>query len=180
MRAFLEGIGRARLGDEFESTVARVTETWCDELLRGYAEEPAAILTPIPIRPGRGWVVARDLPFASLCVHHLLPFFGRAHIVFLPGRSLVGLSKLARLVDCFSRRLQMQEALTRQVLEALTRHLRPRGAAVLLEAEHLCMSVRGVRSQGSRVLTAAFSGSLERGAGQREAVLRLLGLRPPA
>lgn len=175
VRLFLQGIGRERLGAELEATVKRVTQAWCDELLHGYTEDPSEILLPMPAGRRRGWVVARDLPFTSQCVHHLLPFFGRAHIAFLPGRRLVGLSKLARLVQCFARRLQIQEDMTEDLLAALVRHLRPRGAAVVLEAEHLCMTARGARGQGSRVLTASFSGSLRRPGGERRTALRLLG-----
>jgi GTP cyclohydrolase I len=177
VRLFLEGIGRRRLGAQFDLTVERVSEAWSEELLRGYAEEPGEILEPMPAGRRRGWVVARDLPFTSLCVHHLLPFFGRAHIAFLPGRRLVGLSKLARLVHCFARRLQIQEDMTRQILAALERHLEPRGAAVVVVAHHLCMSARGARSHGSRVLTAEFSGLLRRDAAERRSALALLGVR---
>lgn len=180
VRLFLEGIGRDRLGPEFGLTIARVTQAWCDELLRGYTEDPAEILVTMPAAGRRGWVVARDLPFSSQCVHHLLPFFGRAHIAFLPGRFLVGLSKLARLVQCYARRLQIQEDMTHEVLEALERHLRPRGAAVVLEAQHLCMTARGARGQGSRVVTAAFSGKLRRAGAERQTALRLLGVGEPA
>jgi GTP cyclohydrolase I len=177
VRLFLEGIGRRRLGDEFDLTVERVSQAWSEELLRGYAEEAAEILEPMPAGRRRGWVVARDLPFTSQCVHHLLPFFGRAHIAFLPGQRLVGLSKLARLVQCFARRLQIQEDMTRQILAALQRQLKPRGAAVVVEARHLCMSARGARSHGARVITAEFSGLLERDAGERRNALALLGVR---
>jgi GTP cyclohydrolase I len=175
VRLFLEGIGRHRLGREFDDTVARVTEAWSGELLRGYSEKPAEILKPLRARSRHGWVVARDLAFYSQCVHHLLPFFGRAHVAFLPARSLVGLSKLGRLVQCFARRLQIQEEMTDQILAALVKHLRPRGAAVVVEAQHLCMSARGARAHGGRILTAAFSGLLERDAVERQSVLRLLG-----
>jgi GTP cyclohydrolase I len=177
VRLFLEGIGRDRLGREFERTVERVTQAWCDELLIGYTERPAEILEPLPAGARRGWVVARNLPFTSQCVHHLLPFSGSVHIAFLPGRSLVGLSKLARLVQCFARRLQIQEDMTAQVLAALERRLRPRGAAVIVEAVHMCMTARGARGHGSRVITAAFSGRLQRRGADRETALRLLGLR---
>jgi len=175
VREFLEGIGRSRLGREFDRTVDRVTQAWSDELLSGYAEDANEILTPLPGASERGWVVARRIRFHSMCVHHLLPFFGEVHIAFVPGRSLVGLSKLARLVDCFSRRLQIQEVLTRQLLESLQKRLKPKGVAVLIEAEHLCMAARGARTQGSRILTAAFSGVLDRDAGRRDAVRRLIG-----
>ncbi len=175
VQQFLEGIGRSRLGREFDRTVDRVTQVWSDEMLSGYAEDPNKILTPIPGARERGWVVARRIRFYSMCVHHLLPFFGEAHIAFVPGRSRVGLSKLARRVACFSRRLQIQEVLTRQLLDTLQKQLKPKGAAVLIEAEHLCMAARGARTQGSSILTAAFSGVLDRDPGRRDAVRRLIG-----
>src|SRR5579875_934227 len=103
-------------------------------------------------------VVARDIPFCSLCEHHLLPFRGVAHVGYLPGPRLVGLSKLARVVTFFSRNLKVQERLTTQIAEWLSVNLSPRGVGVVLEADHTCMSIRGVRAAGSRTLTSALAG----------------------
>ena len=105
-------------------------------------------------------VLARDIPFHSLCQHHLLPFKGVAHVAYLPGDRILGLSKLARVVELFARRLQLQERLTKQVADWLQARLDPKGVAVVLEAEHLCMSLRGVRASGSRTVTSALHGLL--------------------
>jgi GTP cyclohydrolase I len=105
-------------------------------------------------------VVVRDIPFHSLCMHHLLPFHGVAHVAYLPDRRIVGLSKLARVVDLFARELQLQERLTMQVANCIQEHLAPKGVGVVIEAEHLCMSLRGVQKAGSRTTTSALLGSL--------------------
>jgi GTP cyclohydrolase I len=105
-------------------------------------------------------VLARDIPFHSLCQHHMLPFKGVAHIGYLPGERILGLSKLARVVELFARRLQVQERLTKQVADWLEAHLHPKGVGVVLEAEHLCMSLRGVQADGARTVTSALHGLL--------------------
>jgi len=105
-------------------------------------------------------ILARDIPFHSLCQHHLLPFHGVAHVGYLPGERIIGLSKLARVVELFARRLQVQERLTQQVADWLDEHLAPKGVGVVLEAEHLCMSLRGVQATGSRTTTSAVHGLL--------------------
>lgn len=105
-------------------------------------------------------VVARDIPFHSLCEHHLLPFTGRAHVAYLPGERILGLSKLARVVELFSRRLQVQERLTSQIAEWLQNQLKPKGVGVVLDAEHMCMSLRGVRATGSSTVTSTLLGEI--------------------
>jgi GTP cyclohydrolase IA len=120
-------------------------------------------------------VVARDIGFQSLCQHHLLPFHGIAHVGYIPGRRILGLSKLARVVELFAGRLQVQERLTKQVAGWLDEHLAPRGVGVVLEAEHLCMSLRGVRAQGSRTVTSAVHGLLRDDARSRQEFFALTG-----
>jgi GTP cyclohydrolase IA len=120
-------------------------------------------------------VLARDIPFQSLCQHHLLPFHGVAQVAYLPGPRLLGLSKLARVVELCARRLQVQEGLTQQVADWLEEHLAPRGVGVVLEAEHLCMSLRGVRAQGSRTVTSAVRGLLRDDARTRQEFFALTG-----
>jgi GTP cyclohydrolase I len=152
----LEALGRDLDDEHLADTPRRVAA--------GFAE----LLTPVeftmttfPNDEGyRELVLVRDLPFVSLCRHHLLPFRGVAHIGYLPGDRLVGLSKLARTLETFSRDLQVQERLTRQVAEFLDEQLDPRGVGVVIEAEHLCMSARGARSAGSSTVTSAFLGEL--------------------
>jgi GTP cyclohydrolase IA len=123
-------------------------------------------------------VLARDIPFHSLCQHHLLPFAGLAHVAYLPDERIVGLSKLARIVDHFARRLQVQERLTCQVADWLDDHLAPRGVGVVLEAEHSCMSLRGVQKAGARTVTSALRGLVRDDPRTREEFLTLAGTRP--
>jgi GTP cyclohydrolase IA len=122
-------------------------------------------------------VVVRDIPFHSLCMHHLLPFHGVAHVAYLPDARIVGLSKLARVVELFARELQLQERLTTQVAECLQRHLRPKGVGVVVEAEHLCMSLRGVQKPGTCTTTSALHGLLRDDARSRQEFLSLLTAR---
>jgi GTP cyclohydrolase I len=120
-------------------------------------------------------VVVADIAFSSLCEHHLLPFLGVAHVGYLPGERIVGLSKLPRVVEHYARRLQVQERLTVQVADWLERELRPRGVGVVLEATHLCMSVRGVRQPGARTRTSALRGLVRDDPGTRQEFLQLIG-----
>jgi GTP cyclohydrolase I len=143
----------------------------------------AELLTPRPFQAttfpnAEGYdelVVARDIPFHSLCEHHLLPFQGVAHVGYLPGARIVGLSKLARVVDMYARRLQVQERLTTQIAGWLRRELDPRGVGVVLEAEHLCMSLRGVQKPGARTITSALHGVVRDDPRTRDEFLALTG-----
>jgi GTP cyclohydrolase I len=119
-------------------------------------------------------VVVREIPFHSLCMHHLLPFHGVAHVAYLPGERIVGLSKLARVVELFARELQLQERLTMQIATCLQEHLRPKGVGVVIEAEHLCMSLRGVQKAGARTTTSALLGLLRDDARTRQEFLSLV------
>ena len=143
-------------------TPARVARAY-EELLAGYKQDPIAILGRVFSEVG-GYndpVLIRDIPFASLCEHHLMPFVGTAHVAYYPQGGVVGLSKIARLVEIFARRLQTQERMTAQIADALEEALQPRGVAVLVEAEHFCMSMRGVAKRGSSTLTSRFTGAFE-------------------
>lgn len=124
--------------------------------------------------PGSEMVIIRDIEFYSLCEHHMLPFFGRVHIGYIPDRSILGLSKFARLVDVFARRLQVQERLTTQVAEELTRVLKPLGVGVVVEASHLCMMMRGVEKQGGSTITNAMRGTFQSDARTRQEFLAAL------
>src|SRR5436305_3576689 len=119
-------------------------------------------------------VVVREIPFHTLCMHHLLPFHGHAHIGYLPGESIVGISKLARVVEAFARDLQVQERLTVQIADWLERELAPRGVGVVLSAEHMCMTIRGIRKPGARTVTSAVRGMLRRDARTREEFFSLV------
>jgi GTP cyclohydrolase IA len=123
-------------------------------------------------------VLAREIPFSSLCQHHMLPFKGVAHVGYLPGERIVGLSKLARVVENFASRLQVQERLTKQVADCLQRELQPKGVGVVLEAEHLCMSLRGVEAHGSRTVTSALHGALREDERSRAEFFALSRTRP--
>jgi GTP cyclohydrolase I len=122
-------------------------------------------------------VLARDIPFRSLCQHHLLPFHGVAHVGYLPAGRVLGLSKLARVVDHFAADLQTQERLTKQVADWLDEHLQPRGAGVVIEADHLCMSLRGIGANGSETITSAMHGRLRDDPRSRQEFLSLAGSR---
>ena len=140
-------------------TPRRVTKAY-GEFFSGYADDPKTILSKT-FKEAGGYddiVLVKDIPFSSHCEHHMVPFVGKAHIAYLPRDGIVGISKLARLVEAFSRRLQVQEVLTAQIIDAVNEHLDPRGAAVLLEAEHMCMSMRGVRAHGTTTVTQRFTG----------------------
>lgn len=119
-------------------------------------------------------VTLRDISLYSLCEHHLLPFFGRCHIAYIPNKKIIGLSKLARLVDMFSRRLQVQERLTKQIADTLQQALRPLGVAVVIEAEHLCMQMRGVQKRGATMVTSAMLGGFRTSQATREEFLKII------
>lgn len=119
-------------------------------------------------------VIVRDIEFFSLCEHHLLPFFGKAHVAYIPNGKIIGLSKIPRIIDVFARRFQVQERLTVQVAEALTQILNPAGLAVMMDASHLCMMMRGVEKQGAMTLTTAFHGTFKNDQIARQELLQLL------
>ena len=135
-------------------------------------------LTTFPNEEGYDELVAaRDIPFHSLCEHHLLPFKGVAHLAYLPGERIIGLSKLARVVELFARSLQVQERLTKQIADWLQTHLRPKGVGVVLEAEHLCMSLRGVQATGATTVTSALHGLVRQDPRARAEFLAIAGVR---
>lgn len=169
IRAAGEDPGRDGLLD----TPARAARAW-RELTAGYTSQPE--LTVFPADGFDEIVALRDITFFSLCEHHLLPFYGHAHIAYLPGKTILGLSKFARVVETYARRLQVQEQLTQQVAERLTTVLEPRGLLVVLEAEHLCMAMRGVQKIGSRTRTSFASGAFRENGETRAEAMALLGL----
>jgi GTP cyclohydrolase I len=169
----LRPVGRVDLEAAERAARALLEALGADPADEGLAETPrrvaaafAELLTPAPFSPttfanDQGYdelVVARSIPLRSLCRHHLLPFWGVAHVGYLPGERILGLSKLARVVELFARDLQTQERLTSQVAGWLEQHLGPRGVGVVVDAEHLCMTVRGVRAAGARTVTSALRG----------------------
>jgi GTP cyclohydrolase I len=144
------------------------------ELFSGYQKDPADIMTVFEDGACDEMVVLRDIEFYSMCEHHVLPFFGKAHIAYIPDGKVLGISKLARLLDIYSKRMQIQERIGRQVTDALMKYLEPKGAACVIEAQHLCMLCRGVMKQNSVMVTSSLSGVFLHKEGPREELLKLI------
>ncbi len=171
--ALLRALGRDPVDAHLADTPRRVADAFAELLT-----PPPFDLTTFPNDEGYNeLVMATSIPVQSLCEHHLLPFVGVAHIGYLPGERILGLSKLARVLDLFARDLQVQERLTQQVADWLQDNLDPRGVGVVIEAEHLCMSLRGVRARGARTTTSALHGVLREDARTRSEFFALSGLR---
>ena len=175
VRELLGAIGEDPERDGLLDTPARVARMY-GEICSGLREEPADHLEKTFQVEHDEIIVVRDISFYSICEHHLIPFFGKAHVAYLPEKDgrITGLSKLARLVDGFARRPQVQERLTGQIADAIDEKLSPRGAAVVLEAEHLCMSMRGIRKPGARTVTSSMRGIFRSNSASREEVLSLI------
>jgi GTP cyclohydrolase I len=169
----LRALGRDPSSEHLADTPARVAKSYAELL-----SPREFTLTTFPNDEGYDeMVVARSIPVQSLCEHHLLPFHGVAHVGYLPGERILGLSKLARVVEMFARDLQVQERLTKQVADWLAEHLAPKGVGVVIEAEHLCMAVRGVRAPGAVTVTSAVHGLLREDRGSRQEFFSLTGIR---
>jgi GTP cyclohydrolase I len=155
----LDAIGENPDRDGLLATPARIAAMY-QELLAGVDDDPGSHLTVTFAAEHDEMVMVRDIPFASLCEHHMVPFVGRAHVAYIPGDDgrITGLSKLARLVDAYARRLQVQERMTTQIADTMEEVLGPRGVLVVVEAEHLCMSMRGVKKPGTLTITSAVRG----------------------
>jgi GTP cyclohydrolase I len=155
----LEAIGEDPDREGLQSTPRRVASMY-EELLAGIDDNPEDYLTVSFAVEHDEMVMVRDIPFASLCEHHMIPFMGKVHVGYIPGEDgrVTGLSKMARLVDSFSRRLQVQERMTTQIADTMEKVLAPRGVLVVVEAEHLCMSMRGVKKPGTLTITSAVRG----------------------
>ena len=175
VRLILEGIGEdvARAG--LTDTPRRVADR-CRELFAGVGADAGDLVTVVVGADHDEMIMVRDIPFHSMCEHHLVPFIGRAHVAYIPNRDgrITGLSKIARLVDLYSKRPQVQERLTTQVAEALERALEPRGVFVLIEAEHLCMTMRGAKKPGAVTVTSAVRGLFRSDARTRAEALELV------
>jgi len=177
VREILAAIGEDPDRDGLQRTPRRVAEMY-EEIFAGLHDDPSKHLVVQFEADHDEMVMVRDIPLYSVCEHHLIPFHGRAHVAYIPGDDgrITGLSKLARLVDGFAQRPQIQERLTTQIADALTSVLEPRGAFVMVEAEHLCMSMRGVRKPGSLTVTSAVRGMFKDNAATRAEAMALLGL----
>ena len=139
----------------------------CEEIYGGLSESPREHLTKTFSSDGSEMVLEKDITFYSTCEHHLMPFYGKVHVAYIPAGRVVGLSKLARTVEVFARRPQIQERLTAQIADALMEYLKPKGAMVLVEAEHMCMTMRGIKKPGSRTVTCAARGAFTEEEAQR-------------
>jgi len=176
VREILEAIGEDPDRDGLQKTPARVARMYA-EIFGGLEESAVAHLETTFEAEHDEMVLVRDIPFASACEHHLVPFMGQAHVGYIPGKDgrITGLSKLARVVDTFAKRPQVQERMTVQIADAIESGLAPRGVLVVLEAEHLCMSMRGVKKPGAVTVTSAVRGLFRDNAATRSEAMRLIG-----
>jgi GTP cyclohydrolase I len=158
IRQMLKEIGEDPQREGLLKTPERVAES-LEFLTKGYREDPAKVINGAMFtEDNKEMVVLRDVDFFSLCEHHLLPFFGKCHLAYIPNNKIIGLSKLARVVDLYARRLQVQERLTKQIADTIQNALQPLGVGVVMEAEHLCMQMRGVEKQNSVAVTSTLLG----------------------
>jgi GTP cyclohydrolase I len=157
VRSILEAVGEDPTREGLKDTPRRVAEMY-EELFAGLSENPADHLAVGFEERHKEMIVLRDIPFNSVCEHHLLPFVGKAHVGYIPAGRIVGLSKLARVVEGFARRPQLQERLTSQIADAITDAVQPTGVGVVIEAQHFCMIMRGVKKPGSVMVTSAMRG----------------------
>ncbi|MFA4971644.1 MAG: GTP cyclohydrolase I FolE [bacterium] len=162
IRGLLEKLGEDPEREGLARTPARVKESLAF-LTEGYRQDPKKLIqNSVYSDKHEEMVLIRNIPIYSLCEHHLLPFFGSAHVGYIPNEKIVGISKIARMVDLFARRLQVQERLTNQIADTLMETLKPKGVAVIIDAEHLCMQMRGVQKRGTSVVTSAMLGAFRR------------------
>lgn len=157
VRLLLEGIGEDVDREGLKDTPNRVARMY-EEIFGGMDEEPKEHLSKTFTADNSGMVLERDITFYSICEHHLMPFYGKAHIAYIPDGKVVGLSKLARTVEVYARRPQIQEQMTEQIADAVMKYLKPKGVMVVLSAEHMCMTMRGVKKPGSSTVTTAMRG----------------------
>lgn len=173
VREILEAVGEDTSREGLRDTPARVARMY-SELLEGRRHDPAEHLKSIFHEDYDEIVLLRDIPFYSICEHHMMPFIGKAHVAYLPDGRVLGLSKLARLVDAFARQLQVQERLTVQIADFLMENLKPQGVAVVLEASHSCMTIRGIKKPGATMVTSALRGIFKKDPRTRSEVLTLM------
>jgi GTP cyclohydrolase IA len=175
VKLILKGIGEDQNREGLIRTPQRVAEMY-EELFSGIGREPADLLQPLFDENHDEMIIVKDIPFYSVCEHHMVPFVGKAHIAYVPNKSgkIVGLSKLSRVLEVASRRLQVQERLTTIVADAIMKKLEPRGAMVIIEAEHLCMSIRGVKKPNTITVTSAVRGLFRQNPASRAEAMALI------
>ncbi len=174
VRLMLEGMGEDTNRDGLQKTPERVAEFYA-ELTEGMWEDAASHVAPLPGDSHDEMVIVKDISIASVCEHHLAPFVGKCHIAYIPkGGRIVGLSKLARIAEIYSRRLQVQERLTQQIAQTLFDNLQPLGVMVVMEAEHTCMTLRGVKKPGAKTITSSVLGGFRSDARTRAEAMSLI------
>jgi len=174
VKLILEGTGIDTNKNSLKETPKRVARMY-EEILSGIGQDPEKIIGKFFYEEFNELVLVKDIPFYSLCEHHLLPFFGKVHIAYLPdGKKVIGISKLARLVDVFTKRLQLQERMTNQIADTIMKVLTPQGSMVVVEGEHLCMVMRGIKKPGSKIVTSAMRGIFLRDLRTRGEALNLI------
>ncbi|MHC4075154.1 MAG: GTP cyclohydrolase I FolE [Planctomycetota bacterium] len=173
VKEILLAVGEDTEREGIKNTPGRVAKMY-SELLAGMSQDPKMYIESVFSEKYDEVVLLRDIPFYSICEHHLMPFIGSAHVAYLPAGKVLGVSKLARIVDCFARRLQVQERLTAQIADFLMESLNPRGVAVVLEASHSCMTIRGIKKPGSMMVTSALRGIFKKDPRSRSEVISLI------
>ncbi|GFI03117.1 MAG: GTP cyclohydrolase I FolE [Lachnospiraceae bacterium] len=173
IRLLLEGIGEDLHREGLKDTPARVARMY-EEILSGMEDSPKEHLSKTFTAENNEMVIEKDILFYSTCEHHLMPFYGKAHIAYVPDGKVVGISKLARTVETYAKRLQIQEKMTAQIADAIMENLRPKGVIVLIEAEHMCMTMRGVKKPGSQTVTMVSKGIFEKDARLKKTFLDLV------
>lgn len=176
VRLLLEGIGEDTNRDGLRETPQRIARMY-EELFEGAGKDAGEHLCKTFEAEDNDMIMEKDITFCSVCEHHLMPFYGRVHIAYIPDGKIVGLSKLARTVEVFARRLQIQERLTAQIADAVAEHLKPKGVMVMAEAEHMCMTMRGVKKPGAKTVTVAKRGVFEKDGALSDMFFRMLGDR---
>lgn len=173
IRLLLEGIGEDLHREGLKDTPARVARMY-EEILSGMEDSTKEHLSKTFTAENNEMVIEKDILFYSTCEHHLMPFYGKAHIAYVPDGKVVGISKLARTVETYAKRLQIQEKMTAQIADAIMENLRPKGVIVLIEAEHMCMTMRGVKKPGSQTVTVVSKGIFEKDARLKKTFLDLV------
>ena len=174
VRLLLEGIGEDVDREGLIDTPDRIARMY-EEIYGGMEEDAGVHLTKTFTVESSEMVIEKDITFYSTCEHHLLPFYGKAHIAYIPDGKVVGLSKLARTVEVFARRLQLQEQLTGQIADALMEYMQPKGAVVMVEAEHMCMTMRGIKKPGSKTVSVVTRGAFEENEKLQNMFFRMIG-----
>ena len=174
VKLFLEGIGEDDSREGLQETPGRIAKM-CEQVFGGYTQDAKEYLSKTFHAGTEGMVVEKDITFYSVCEHHLLPFFGKVHIGYMPDGKVVGLSKLARTVEVFARRAQIQEKLTEQIADAVMEYLQPKGVMVMIEAEHMCMTMRGIEKPGTRTATYVAKGIYEKDVGLQQMFMNMIG-----